>query len=71
MAVQLRSEIDDKYKWKLNKIYSTDEEWEEEFKRLKEESPRLQEFSGKLSDKEEILKYFEFDEKRSRTAEKL
>lgn len=71
MAVQLRSEIDDKYKWKLNKIYSTDEEWEEEFKRLKEESPRLQEFSGKLSDKEEILKYFEFDEKISRTAEKL
>lgn len=71
MAVQLRSEIDDKYKWKLNKIYSTDEEWEEEFKRLKEESPRLQEFSGKLSDKEEILKYFEFYEKISRTAEKL
>lgn len=71
MAVQLRSEIDDKYKWKLNKIYSTDEEWEGEFKRLKEESPRLQEFSGKLSDKEEILKYFEFDEKISRTAEKL
>ena len=71
MAVQLRSEIDDKYKWKLNKIYITDEEWEEEFNNLKKESPRLQEFSGKLSDKEEILRYFEYDEKISRTAEKL
>ncbi|MBU5488589.1 oligoendopeptidase F [Clostridium sp. MSJ-8] len=71
MAVQLRSEIDDKYKWKLNKIYSTDEEWEEEFKNLKVESPKLQEFSGKLNDKEEILKYFKFSEKVSRNAEKL
>ncbi len=71
MAVQLRSEIDDKYKWKLNKIYSTDEDWEEEFKNLKVESPKLQEFSGKLNDKEEILKYFKFSEKVSRNAEKL
>ena len=66
-----RSEIDDKYKWKLDKIYSTDDEWEKEFNELKNESPKLKSFSGKLNDKEEILKYLEFNEKISRKAEKL
>ena len=66
-----RNEIDDKYKWKLEKIYSTDDKWENEFNELKSESPKLKSFSGKLNDKEEILKYLEFNEKISRKAEKL
>lgn len=66
-----RNEIEDQYKWKLNKIYKNDEIWEEEFEKLKLESPKLQEFSGKLSDKEEILKYFKFNEDISRKGENL
>ena len=66
-----RSEINEKDKWKLDKIYSTNDEWENEFNELKKESPELKSFSGKLSDKEEILKYLEFNEKISRKAEKL
>ena len=70
-TLKKREEISEEYKWKLNKIFSTDEEWEKEFEVLKQESPKLQEFSGKLNDKEEILKYFEFNEKISREGEKL
>lgn len=66
-----RDEIEDIYKWKLNKIYSSDEAWEAEFEELKKVSPKLQEFSGKLNDKEEILKYFEFNEQISRKGESL
>ena len=54
-TLKKREEISEEYKWKLNKIFSTDEEWEKEFEVLKKESPKIQEFSGKLNDKEEIL----------------
>ena len=52
-------------------MHVTHIEWENEFNELKSESPKLKSFSGKLNDKEEILKYLEFNEKISRKAEKL
>ncbi len=38
---KLRSEIAEKDKWKLEDIYPGDEAWEEDFKRVKAEIPRL------------------------------
>ena len=70
-VLKAREEISEEFKWKLNKIYANDEVWEKEFEELKNESPKLTEFSGKLSDKEEILKYFQFNEKISRKGESL
>ena len=70
-VLKTREEISEEFKWKLNKIYANDEIWEKEFQELKKESPKLSEFSGKLNDKEEILKYFEFNEKISRKGESL
>jgi oligoendopeptidase F len=66
-----REEIEEKYKWRLDKVYADSKEWEKEFEELKVESPKIKEFTGKLNDKEEILKYLELNEKISRKAEKL
>lgn len=38
-----RNEIDNKYKWNLCDIYATDEEWESDFKKLKQILPTLKE----------------------------
>ena len=70
-VLKTREEINEEFKWKLNKIYANDEIWENEFEELKKESPKLSEFNGKLNDKEEILKYLEFNEKISRKGESL
>ena len=70
-VLKKREEIEEEYKWKLNKVYENDEAFEKAFEELKKEAPLLKEFEGKLSDKEEILKYLEFNEKVSRKAETL
>ena len=43
-----REEIDPDYKWVLEDIYSSDEEWEKEFSKVKEVSPQLEAYKGKL-----------------------
>ena len=43
-AVPLRSEIDDKYKWDLTKVYPSDEAWEEDLKKVKNLSPKFADF---------------------------
>jgi oligoendopeptidase F len=54
-----REEIDEKYKWKINKVFSSDEEWEEAFKKIKEEAPILKTYEGKLKDENILLEYLE------------
>ncbi|MDS0524154.1 oligoendopeptidase F [Clostridium sp. SHJSY1] len=70
-VLKKREEIPEEAKWKLDKIYENQDEWERDFQNLKEESPKIKDFSGKLQDKEEILKYLELNEKISRKVEKL
>jgi oligoendopeptidase F len=43
-----RSDIDPKYKWKLEDIYATNEAWDADFKRVEALLPRLESFKGKL-----------------------
>ena len=58
-VLKKREEIDDRYKWKIDKIFSTDEEWENAFKKLKEEAPSLKEFEGKLNSAENIKSFLD------------
>lgn len=58
-VLKKREEIDDKYKWKIDRIFNSDEEWEEAFKKLKEESPSLKEFEGKLNSSESIKAFLD------------
>ena len=62
-AVPLRSEIDDKYKWDLTKVYPSDQAWEEDLKKVKELSPKFAEYKGKLlSSSETLLNAIELSE---------
>ncbi|MFP4662337.1 MAG: oligoendopeptidase F, partial [Halanaerobiales bacterium] len=57
MAKELpaRSEVEDKYKWSLEDIYSTDEEWEKDFKKVKGMLDELEEYKGNLLSSSEKL----------------
>ena len=60
---RLRSEIDDKYKWHLDKIYTSDEKWDEDFKTLKLNAPSLKEFQGRLKDGKTSYEFLKKSEK--------
>ncbi|MFW2487040.1 oligoendopeptidase F [Clostridium chromiireducens] len=66
-----REEIEDKFKWNIDKVYKNIEDWENDFEELKKEAVKLREFSGKLTNGESILEYFALNEKISRKAETL
>lgn len=66
-----RDEIKEEDKWEIRKIYSSNDEWEKDFTKLKEEAPKLKEFKGKLNNPKVVLDYLKETEKNSRLAEKL
>ncbi|MGH7740427.1 MAG: oligoendopeptidase F [Candidatus Eiseniibacteriota bacterium] len=43
-----RSEVDAKYKWKLEDIYATNDAWDADFKRAQDLLPKVESFKGKL-----------------------
>lgn len=58
-----RSEVDDKYKWHVHDIFTSDEEWEKAFNELKAEMPRITEFKGKLgTSADALLDCFKFQD---------
>lgn len=66
-----REEIEDKFKWKVDKIYKDLDDWEKDFEELKKEAIILKDYSGKLNTGEKILEYLKVNEKLSRKAESL
>lgn len=48
-AVRKRDEIPEKYRWRLEDLYPTDEEWENDFKQVQGAIPRLAEYKGQLA----------------------
>lgn len=69
--LKTREQIEQQYKWKVEKIYQNIDEWEKDFKSLKDIAPELTSYSGKLAEGKELLNYFKLDEKISRLAGKL
>ena len=61
-VLKKREEIKEEFKWKLNKVYASLEDWEKDFEKLKKESIKLKDFQGKLSDKDKILEYLKLNE---------
>ncbi len=66
-----RNEIKEEFKWTLNDIFKNDDLWEDEFNKIKNESPKLTSFSGTFTEKNKILEYLKFNEEMTRRAEKL
>jgi oligoendopeptidase F len=69
--VKLRNEIDDNFKWKIEKVYTSNEEFEKELEQLKKDSIVLQEYKNTLHHKESLLSYLKDYEKHTRKLETL
>ncbi len=50
-----RSEVKEEYKWKLEDIFVTDEDWEKEFKEVGGEIKKIGAYKGKLSTAKQLL----------------
>lgn len=66
-----RSEIEEIYKWDMEKVYPSIDAWEKDFESLKSESEEIKKFKGTLNNEENILGYLKLNEKLSRKLEKL
>jgi oligoendopeptidase F len=63
IEVPTRDEIDEKYKWNLKDIYSSDEDWEKDFKFLEQNLTGYKRFEGRLTESaENLLACLKFDE---------
>lgn len=66
-----RDQIDDKYKWDLSVLYASDDDWEEDYRKLKEGLPQLLEFKGSLHDAHKLEQFMQFYSNHSVTRENL
>jgi len=66
-----RNEIDNKYKWNIEKMYKNIEEWDLDLKRVKSQTPELGTLAGKLSKSENLLAFLEKNDEVSRILDKL
>ena len=69
--LKTRDEIDNMYKWNVQKMYKSSAAWEEDFEILKSKAPEMQRFSGKLGTAEELLSFLESNVEIERLLDKL
>lgn len=55
MKEKLRNEIEDKYKWDLSAIYSSDEEWKKDYEEVKSLLPTIEKYKGRIMDDSKTL----------------
>lgn len=69
---KLRSEIEDKYKWDLTKIYKDEKEWQKDFDDAKEEILKATSYKDSfLINGKKLYEYLKYDEEVSRKLEKI
>lgn len=54
-ALPARTEIPDKYKWQLEDIYASDEQWEQDFRQVEQMTGQVEAYRGKLGASAQIL----------------
>ncbi len=54
-GVRQRNDIEEKYKWRLDHIYSTDDHWRRDLVTVKEQLPKVASFQGRLASSGEVL----------------
>jgi oligoendopeptidase F len=71
-SVPERDELDDEYKWDLESIYATDEDWEDGFEALQAKLEDLEAYEGRLTeDGDTLLDALELRDDIYREAEKV
>ena len=72
IEVPTREEIEEQYKWNLTDIYSSDEEWEIDFKFVEESIIGYAQFEGRITDSSAtLLACLKFDEEIGMKLERL
>jgi len=73
MSAPERKDIPEEFKWDLDQMYKTEEDFEKEFESVKTMLPTLEAFKGKLNDPsgESLFKCFEASFKLDRTLDRL
>jgi len=72
IEVPTREEIEEQYKWNLTDIYSSDEEWEIDFKFVEESIIGYAQFEGRITDSSvTLLACLKFDEEIGMKLERL
>jgi len=67
-----RNSIDPAYKWKLEDIYTSDEQWESDFLQIRELADRIEKFQSKVAGSAAtLLQVLQLIEKMERTGDKL
>ncbi len=66
-----RDQIEDKYKWDLSVLYAADDRWEEDYRKVEKEFPRLLEFKGFLADPYKLEQFMQLYVNHSITRENL
>ena len=66
-----RNEVDDRHKWRLDLIFASNADFEEELKAVKAEAGVLSSYKDRLADKEALLGYLKDYETYGRRLEKL
>ncbi|PAB58633.1 oligoendopeptidase F [Anaeromicrobium sediminis] len=54
-AIPKRSEIEDKYKWNLEKMYSSKDEWEKDIETIREKANEITQYAEKLGESADSL----------------
>lgn len=72
MEIPNRSEIDDKYKWSIEDLYSSDEKWEADFTKLTELVKQFKQYNGKIKESAQALyDYYKLGDEVSRLADRI
>ncbi|MBR4795075.1 MAG: oligoendopeptidase F, partial [Lachnospiraceae bacterium] len=67
-----RSEIEEKYKWRLEDLFATDEDWEKELKKIDEYVEKISSFKGKIAEgPENLLAYLKLNDEIDEWAEEV
>lgn len=65
-----RNEVKEQYKWKIDDIFASDEAWEEAYAWALS-NINFSKYAGKLSNREQLLKFFKENDEFSKVVEKL
>ncbi|KUK07814.1 MAG: Oligoendopeptidase F, partial [Caldanaerobacter subterraneus] len=66
-----RSEIDERYKWRLEDIYKNEELWEEDYRKVKELLKEIVKFKGKIRTSKDLLEVLKLNDQIGMTASKI
>ncbi|MGB9780478.1 oligoendopeptidase F [Caldanaerobacter sp.] len=66
-----RSEIDERYKWRLEDIYENEELWEEDYRKVKELLKEIVKFKGKIKTSKDLLEVLKLNDQIGMTASKI